>query len=106
MLTTRAAQEADLQSMAGLMLACRAAGVEDDWPPVAELRELYAVLDPARDIRLWEAGGELAAWALLDMPWCNLIWYVQPRDRGAAIEAEIVAWAAARVRAHNQGTGD
>ena len=99
---------ADLRSMGDLLLACRAAGPIDDYPPLAELR---ALLDPASLERkveavLWEDdGGRPLAFAYLE-PRAALFFYLHP-DRLPAdddrrcdgIVREILAWASARGRA-------
>ncbi len=99
--------EADLRAMGDLLLACRAAGPIDDYPPLTELR---ALLDPASSERqveaaLWEVGGRLVAFAYLE-PRAVLFFYLHPdrlpaddERRREGIVAEILAWASARGRA-------
>ena len=100
--------EADLRAMGDLLLACRAAGPIDDYPPLAELRALLDPASPERKVEaaLWEdGGGRPIAFAYLE-PRAVLFFYLHP-DRppadddclGDGMVAEILAWASARGRA-------
>ena len=100
--------EADLRAMGDLLLACRAAGPIDDYPPLAELRALLDPASPERKVEaaLWEdGGGRPIAFAYLE-PRAVLFFYLHPDrlpaddDRlGDGIVAEILTWASARGRA-------
>ena len=50
--------------------------------------------------RLWEdAGGALAAWAVLQFPWHCLDYAIRPDARSADLEAAVLAWAGGRLEA-------
>jgi GNAT superfamily N-acetyltransferase len=59
----------------------------------------------AENFRLWTtAGGELAAFALMDIDFGNLIFETEPEAAGQVLP-EIAAWAAGRMRCENQKSG-
>jgi mycothiol synthase len=94
------AGESDLARVIELLLACRAAGQADMEFRSIELRMLLGggAFDAARYTRLWDGpDGALAAFGVL---WQGryLGMLVHPRSRGG-VEADVLAWAADRVRA-------
>lgn len=57
-----------------------------------------AVFDPCREVRLWEDGGGLAGFAMLEEP-DGVLMQVHPRLRGAGVlEGEMLDWAARQTR--------
>jgi mycothiol synthase len=102
------AGEADLEPIAALINACDAVDRMDDATTVISLQmELCGPdFDPARDLRLWEEpDGRLVGYGHLWLPPGGeridgfLRFAVRPDRRGDGLEDEIIAWAAARVRA-------
>lgn len=107
MLSNRSATAHDLTAIVEVMQASRAAdGIVGEWPPRGELAEVVAQLNPARDIRVWEdEQGAMHAWALLFMPWCNLVCYLLPDARNEQVEAELMSWAVERVQDYAKVSG-
>ncbi len=90
----------DQRAVVELLLSAQAAEPAFDWPGAGQLRALLAApeLDQTRDTRLWEdANGAPVAFAVL---WGgrSLLWFTRPAARSDALDALVLAWAAARAR--------
>ena len=123
---------ADLQRILDLKRACTTPENLYDTPTLSELRALLAPLpqDPAaarppwedeqgrvighlrrrartqQATMLWvEADGRLLAYALMAPPSTVLTFQVHPQARGSGLEAQILAWAMARVQEQTRRRG-
>lgn len=77
------------------------------YPSREQLEKAFAAEgDAAENFRLWlDETGELAAYALVDLDLCNLIFEMRPGAAQDVLPA-IVAWSAERVRAANAAGGE
>lgn len=108
------AGEEDLLAITELLNAVSVANQLDDTYDAEDLRLEFSDprLNPARDLRLWEgADGRLVAFGQAWVPpeseadEAFLYWRVHPDAQGSGLEADLLAWGAARIRefAHERG---
>ena len=95
-----------LPAVLDLLLACRAADMVDDWPPLLELRLILTskALVP-QDMCLWEqADGALAAFGLL-LDRVYLIAFVHPQAAQRDLHEQALLWGMERMKTLEQTPG-
>jgi len=93
------AGDADLQAMIALMRATRPPEHFADYPSLVDLQEKHARPGGLENTLLWHgAQGQLVAYALVDVEFCNLCLELTPPVKDTDAVARTVEWAAARVR--------
>jgi mycothiol synthase len=92
---------ADLDAVLAVRRACTRPGQAGEYPSLADLRVLLdaPLVETSRNTALWEdETGQVRGFAAVVLPAGNLIYDLLPGARGA-VEAEMIAWAVARMRA-------
>lgn len=86
--------ESDLQAMTDLLAVSRPPDRQDEHPSASSLTEMLSVPAQRDGVRLWrDAEARLAAYALVDVRYCNLYWEIHPAAAGLGLEDEIIRWA-------------
>ncbi len=94
----------DIQRIFDLRRACTTAENMNDYPTVSDLQELLAPsrLNTDVHVQLWEGTNEmLIAFGILHVSFCNLYFYVHPKEQDA-IESAIISWALHEMRTIGQ----
>lgn len=86
--------EPDLQGLIDLLAVSRAPDRQDEHPSASSLYEMLSVPMQRDGVRLWrDVEARLAAYALVDVRYCNVYWEIHPEATGLGLERDIVAWA-------------
>ena len=96
--------ERDIQRIFDLRCACTTAENIKDYPTVSDLRELLTLsrLNTDIHVQLWDdANRILVAFGILHVAFCNLYFYVHPKEQGA-MESNIISWALHEIRTIGQ----
>jgi ribosomal protein S18 acetylase RimI-like enzyme len=100
----RFAGDPDLLAMEQLLIACRPAGRQSDFPNPQDLHEIVAQLPARYRIELWEEpAGAAVGFAIVDLIYDNIYFEIAPEARDSRIAAEMIAWAAERLASGPQG---
>ncbi len=104
-ITTRPlTNEEDLQHILDLRRTCTTSENVNDYPTVSDLRELLtpATIGKSVLVQLWEyADGTPVASGIVHVAFCNLYYFVLPKEQGA-IESDIISWALHEMRTIGQ----